>query len=80
MEQEVERIREAHRLLEATTMRKEKVEAAMRQRLENEVCRLRETCLKQNGNGLASLGLGLQVCAVSGVHDKTIAGLSQAWD
>ena len=41
MEQELERLREAHRLLEESNRRREKLEAAMRSKLEGEIARLR---------------------------------------
>ena len=41
LEQELERVREAHRLLEESNRRRKKLEQAMRSRLENELVKLR---------------------------------------
>ena len=41
MEQELERVREAHQLLEESNRRRERLELAVRSKLENEVARLR---------------------------------------
>ena len=41
MEQELERLREAHRLLEESNRRREKLEAVMRSKLESEIAQLR---------------------------------------
>lgn len=49
LEQELERIRESHRLLEISSARKEKLEAAMRHKLEGELRRLKEANLQQRG-------------------------------
>ena len=49
LEQEVEHIREAQRLLEANTVRREKLERAMRSRLEQELLKLREDSLQRKG-------------------------------
>ncbi len=52
LEQELERIREGHRLLEVSSARKEKLEAAMRYKLEGELRRLKEANLQQRGRPL----------------------------
>ena len=49
LEHEVEKVRETCRTLEATTARKEKVETAMRARLEKELRRTKEVNVKQKG-------------------------------
>jgi len=48
IEQEVEHIREAHRLMEAGTMRRAGLEKALRSKLEEEVLKLKEetVCLR----------------------------------
>lgn len=49
IEQEVEHIREAHRVLEAGTMRREGLEKALRSKLEQEVRRLKEESISLRG-------------------------------
>ena len=49
LEREVERIREAHRLLEASASRRSKLEATMRDKLEQEIRRLKEDNIQQKG-------------------------------
>ena len=49
MEQELEHLREAHRLLEATTSRKERLEVAMRKKLEEELRKSKEASVQQKG-------------------------------
>lgn len=43
IEQEVERIREAHKLLEESTKRREKLENAVRTKMEHQLKKLKET-------------------------------------
>ena len=51
MEQEMEQIREANQLLEASTQRREALEKAMRRKLEEELRQQKETNLQlQGGN------------------------------
>ena len=47
----MEKLREAHRFLEQSSARREKLEVTMRTRLEREVCRLKEANLRQRGEG-----------------------------
>lgn len=49
LEREVERIREAHRLLEASASRRAKLEATMRDKLEQEIRKLKEDNIQQKG-------------------------------
>lgn len=49
IEQEVEGIREAHRILEASTVRREGLEKALRVKLEQEIRRLKEEGIKLKG-------------------------------
>ena len=49
IEQEVEGIREAHRILEASTVRREGLEKALRVKLEQEIWRLKEEGIKLKG-------------------------------
>lgn len=46
----MERIREAHRLLEASASRKAKLEATMRDKLEQEIRKLKEDNIQQKGS------------------------------
>ncbi len=45
----MERIREGHRLLEASASRKAKLEATMRDKLEQEIRKLKEDYIQQKG-------------------------------
>ena len=45
----MERIREAHRLLEASASRRAKLEATMREKLEQEIRKLKEDNVQQKG-------------------------------
>ena len=49
IEQEVEGIREAHRILEASTLRREGLEKALRVKLEHEIRRLKEEGINLKG-------------------------------
>ena len=49
LEQELEGVREAHRQLEESSVRKQRLEAAMRVRLEAELARLRGTATRHRG-------------------------------
>ena len=49
MEQEIEQIREAYQLLEASTQRREALEKAMRKKLEDELRQQKETTLQLQG-------------------------------
>ena len=49
IEQEVEHIREAHRLMEAGTVRRGRLEKALRSKLEEEVRRLKEETISLKG-------------------------------
>lgn len=49
IEQEVEGIREAHRILEASTVRREGLEKALRVKLEQEIWRFKEEGIKLKG-------------------------------
>ena len=51
----MERIRESHRLLEASSARREALEGAVRARLEQELQRSRETSLQQKGEWRGTL-------------------------
>ena len=51
----MERIRESHRLLEASSSRREALEGAVRARLEQELQKSRETCLQQKGEWRGTL-------------------------
>ena len=46
----MERIREGHRLLEASASRKAKLEATMRDKLEQEIRKLKENNIQQKGS------------------------------
>jgi hypothetical protein len=54
IEQEVEGIRETHRILESNTMRREGLEKALRVKLEEEIRRLKEEVIKLKGEGSGS--------------------------
>ena len=49
IEQEVEGIRDAHRILETSTVRREGLEKALRVKLEQEIWRLKEESIRLKG-------------------------------
>jgi hypothetical protein len=62
LEREVERIREGHRLLEASASRKAKLEATMRDKLEQEIRKLKEDYIQQKGSYACCMRLHVHVC------------------
>ena len=54
----MERIREAHRLLEASASRRAKLEATMRDKLEQEIRKLKEDSIQQKGMEYGGWGVG----------------------
>ena len=56
----MERIREGHRLLEASASRKAKLEATMRDKLEQEIRKLKEDNIQQKG-------IAIPVCLTTAV-------------
>ena len=59
----MERIREGHRLLEASASRKAKLEATMRDKLEQEIRKLKEDNIQQKGIAMPAKIVFLTACS-----------------